>query len=78
MKGGCIWKGEIGRKNTESLDTMHSHVPFSTVLQFRVDDVMVNEGEGTALVVVELLNNIEREVVLEYNTGEVAGGATGM
>ena len=42
-----------------------------------IEDTEVTEGAGTGLVFVRLLSNIERNVVINYTTEGVRGGATG-
>ena len=49
-----------------------------TVLELMTHDVTVNEGRGTAEVCVELVNEIEGSLSLEYATRDVENGATGI
>ena len=49
-----------------------------TVPQLESGDVIINEDGGTAVVNVRLVNEIEKDLVLDYSTGEVPGGAEGM
>ena len=51
---------------------------FFTVPILESGDVEINEDGGPAVLVVKLLNEIEKNFVLNYTTGEVAGGAEGM
>ena len=53
-------------------------VSFSTAVQIIVDNIEVNEDEGTALVFVYLMSDIERIVVLNYTTEDTEDGATGV
>ena len=41
------------------------------------DDIIINEGDGSALVTVRLLNEIEGNFTLSYETMELPDGATG-
>ena len=41
-------------------------------------NITTNEGEGTAFVTVQLMNEIERNFVVKYATEEVPDEASGM
>ena len=49
----------------------------STVPIIESDNIVINEGAGSAIVTVRLLNEIENDFVLSYSTAEVDGGANG-
>ena len=51
---------------------------FSTVPIIESDDIIINEDGGSAVVVVRLVNEIEKDLTLDYGTGEVPNGAIGM
>ena len=53
-------------------------VSSTTVPLITSSDITINEDEGSATVTVQLQNEIEKEFVLNYNTGEVPDGADGM
>ena len=40
-------------------------------------DVTINEDRGTAILMVRLVNEIERNFTLDYRTNQVPGGAEG-
>ena len=63
---------------TFSTTTIHMCFITPTVPLITSSDIMINEGEGSATVTVQLQNEIEKEFVLNYNTGEVPDGADGM
>lgn len=48
-----------------------------TVPQLESGDVIINEDGGMAVVNVRLVNEIEKDLVLDYSTGEIPGGAEG-
>ena len=48
-----------------------------TVPMIESDNIVINEGAGSATVTVRLLNEIENDFVLSYSTAEVDGGANG-
>ena len=41
-------------------------------------DTMVDEDGGSAVLTVQLQNEIERDFTISYATGQLPGGATGM
>lgn len=45
--------------------------------QIESGNVVINEDGGSAVVTVRLLNEVEKDFVLDYNTGEVPDGADG-
>ena len=49
----------------------------STVPIIESDDIIINEDGGSAVVVVRLVNEIEKDLTLDYGTGEVPNGAIG-
>ena len=49
----------------------------STVPRIESDNIVINEGAGSATVTVRLLNEIENNFTLSYRTAEFDGGAIG-
>ena len=50
---------------------------FLLVPEIESGDITINEDEGTAILMVRLVNEIERNFTLDYRTNQVPGGAEG-
>ena len=60
----------------QNKDFLREKLAFSAP-QIESGNVVINEDGGSAVVTVRLLNEVEKDFVLDYNTGEVPDGADG-